>query len=159
MNLFFKKKIYLQVGTSSLSAVLIDAKKGLYQLEENFVYQIRYRGVTYEFNIPRGFITNFATVPKVFWALFHPTDERMLVASCVHDFVLNEQRDPQLTRDVNVDGQVRKIHEVIDGFLAADLFFFTMSQEGSYNLPVRQLLRICVKGWYFGTLKGWVKVR
>lgn len=158
MSLFFPRHISVKVGSSKILASLVNARKGIFILTEPFQYSIRYHGVTYEFNIPIGFKTNFASVPKWAWKLFHPLDERLLVASCVHDFVLNEQRQTDISRKVTVDGEEVEIHEVIDGFLAADLFFFSLSQEGSYNLPIRQLLRLCVKGWYFSTLKGWVKV-
>lgn len=155
----FEPIIDVRVGTSAIKAKLVDPKKGIYALEEEFTYLIRYKGKSYEFNIPSGFITNFASVPRFAWDLFHPTAPEMIVASCVHDFVLNEFRQTWIPRTVKVDGVERLISDVIDGFLAADIFFFSMSQEGSYNLPVRQLLRACVKGFYLATLKGWVKVK
>lgn len=155
----FEPYIAVQVGTSWIKARLTDSLKGLYVLEEDFKYFIRYKGKSYEFDIPTGFITNFASVPRFAWELFHPTAPEMLVASCVHDFVLNEFKQTWIPRTVKVDGIERLISEVIDGFLAADLFFFSMSQEGSYNLPIRQMLRACVKGFYLATLKGWVKVK
>jgi len=155
----FEPYIEVQVGTSSIKARLTDPIKGLYVLEEDFRYFIRYKGKSYEFDIPKGFITNFATVPRFAWRLFHPTAPEMLVASCVHDFVLNEFKQTWISRNVKVDGIDMLINEVIDGFLAADLFFFSLSQEGSYNLPIRQFLRGCVKGFYLATLKGWVKVK
>lgn len=161
MDSFFKRKIDLKVGDSFLRAKLFDARNGLYVLLEEFQYHIRYRGRSYTFTIPAGFITNFASVPKPFWRFFHPVENKMLVASCVHDFILNEfyKRQPFLTRTIQVDGNSTEISDCIDGFLAADLFFFSLSQEGSYNLPVRQFLRLCVKGWHFCTLKGWIPVK
>ena len=104
--MFFKLRIEKMVGGSTLKAKLIDAQKHLYKLEEEFEYTIRYRGVSYIFKIPCGFITNFASVPKPFWKLFHPLEDRLLVASCVHDFVLNEfgSMQPNLTRTIFVDG-------------------------------------------------------
>lgn len=161
MTEFFQPRFVLNVGGSTLKANLIDKKRGLYALDEEFMYTIRYKGKSYLFVLPAGFITNFATVPRFAWKLFHPTDPRLLVASCVHDFVLNEfaELQPDLTRTIWVDGTSTQISDVIDGFLAADLFFFSLSQEGSYSLPVRQFLRLCVKGYYFSTLKGWGKIR
>ena len=155
---FFKRRIIVKVGRSTINAKLIDAQQGLYELQEDFLYSIRYRGNTYEFNIPAGFFTNFASVPRWAWKFFHPTDNEMLVASCVHDFVLNEFNQDWLPRVVCVDGVEVPIC-TIDGFTAADLFFFSLSQEGSYNLPVRQFLRMCVKGFYFCTLRGWIPIK
>lgn len=159
MKQFFKRHIRVKVDEEELVADLIDAKNGIYEVKEYFWYTIRYRGITYKFMLPPGFRTNFASVPKWAWWAFHPTENQMLIASCVHDFILNEQRQKNLLREVIVDGQSRQISEVIDGFLAADLFFFALSQEGSYNLITRQFLRLCVKGYYFCTLKGWVSVK
>lgn len=156
----FSYKIERQIGSSKLNAVLKHQSNHIYELLEPFNYSIRYKGNTYEFVIPKGFLTNFASVPRPFWSLFHPLDERMLVASCVHDYVLNENShlQPNLLRIVKIDGMTKQISDCIDGFLAADLFFFSLSQEGSYTLPVRQVLRMFVKGYYSLTLKGWVRV-
>jgi hypothetical protein len=159
VKVFFKRYIRLNVGSSVINAKLVDPRAGIYELQQMFSYYIRYRGVSYVFIIPKGFLTNFATVPKWAWGIFHPTENAMLVAACVHDFILNEQRQTNIGRNVVVDGNLKPISEVIDGFLAADLFFFSLSQEGSYNLLVRQFLRLCVKGYYFASLKGWVRVR
>lgn len=158
MKPFFKRRIEAQVGIQRLKARLIYPKRGIYVLEEDFLYTIRYLGRTYEFYIPKGFHTNFASVPKWAWRFFHPTENEILVASCVHDFVLNEFKQEWLPRTVTIDGVIHQIKDAIDGFLAADLFFFSLSQEGSYNLLTRQFLRLCVKGFYFCTLKGWIKI-
>lgn len=172
MKLFFKRKIIKSVGISRINANLIDAAKGLYQLEEPFEYVVTFDGEPYRFIIPEGFITNFASVPKIFWNIFHPTDDGMLVASCIHDYVLGENLhlQPELSRKVFVrkteyrNGELFCIRRTwvdidgeIDGYLAADLFIETLRQQLSYNKFIRLFLKTCIKGYYFLTLKGIIR--
>lgn len=161
MKLYFPTIIKKQVQRSILHASMLVVREGLYSLDEDFFYEIKWKGTIYGFHLPTGFITNFASVPKCFWRFFNPTDEHLLVASCVHDYILNEFHtyQPQLSRIVIIDGVESDINETIDGFLASDLFFGALKQEKSYNSFIRHFLRLCVKGFYFLTTKGFFKVK
>ena len=47
--------------------------------------EIRYERYGSWIIIPRGFITDFASIPRVFWTVLSPDDERYIYAALVHD--------------------------------------------------------------------------
>lgn len=57
-------------------------------LGNNLVYKLR--GTDQEIVVPRGFVTDFASVPRVFWTLF-PRHGRYTRASILHDFLYWDQ--------------------------------------------------------------------
>lgn len=156
---FFPKHIYKHVGNGKLSAILIDEEHRLYMLQKDFVYEVVLDESVFEFRIPKGFITNFASVPKPFWRFFHPVNDEMLVASCVHDYILGENIHIQewVNRVVTIDGIVYEIDKIINGYTAADLFIEVLKKEASYSEALRLFLSLCVKGYYFLTLHGYIK--
>lgn len=158
-DMFFPKRIYKSVGGNKLDAVLINREHRLYQLQRDFVYHLPYKECNFEFRIPKGFITNFASVPKQFWNLFHPVNEDMLVASCIHDYLLGENLHIQewVTRVVTIDGVVFEVDKIMNGYQAADIFIEVLKKEASYSEALRIFLSICVKGYYFMTLNGYIK--
>lgn len=48
----------------------------------------------YEINVPAGFITDFASVPRLFWVILPPTG-RYGKAAVVHDFLYKEGQLPR----------------------------------------------------------------
>lgn len=155
---FFKTEIHHPTCQGVIKCNLVSEKDGLYSFAEAFNYVVYYYGNKYEFELPVGYLTNFASVPKWAWRFFHPVENGMLVASCIHDYVVNEfyKKQPTLSRQIKINDRTANVDTEIDGFLAADLFFAVLYQEGSYNMIVRQFLRGCVKGYFYSTLKGWV---
>lgn len=49
--------------------------------------------------VPEGFVTDFASVPRVFWSLFRP-DGNYAYAAVVHDFLYWEQSRPKAEADL-----------------------------------------------------------
>jgi len=47
---------------------------------------------------PRGFVTDFASVPRVFWSLFRP-DGNYAYAATLHDYLYWEQGTPRSVAD------------------------------------------------------------
>lgn len=84
-------------------------------------------------DIPKNFVTDFASVPRVFWSLF-PAEGKYAAAALVHDFLYWEQRpsppnDPRSPRQIA--DQTFKRAMTLDGvnaptrfslFQAVDLF-------------------------------------
>lgn len=67
--------------TSQPRMVLLDIandSKHIYQLEEDYTY----KGMT----IPKGFTTDLATIPRLFWAILDPID--LVEAGVIHDFLI-----------------------------------------------------------------------
>nr|DAV19986.1 MAG TPA: Protein of unknown function (DUF1353) [Caudoviricetes sp.] len=54
---------------------------GKYQFE--LVENYRYRDIV----IPRGYITDGASVPRIFWSIFPPNKAEYLSAAIVHDYL------------------------------------------------------------------------
>ena len=49
-------------------------------------------GVTYTFTIPKGYCWNGSDIPRIFWAIIGSrTDPQYLVASCLHDYMLENK--------------------------------------------------------------------
>ena len=47
-----------------------------------------YKDLSYrDINIPKGFVTNGANIPRLFWSLFPPNSPEYLSAVVVHDFM------------------------------------------------------------------------
>ena len=62
--------------------------------------EIRYERYGSWIIIPKGFITDFASIPRVFWTVLSPDDARYIYAALVHD-VLYEQHG-ELDREAAV---------------------------------------------------------
>lgn len=55
----------------------------------------------YEITVPKGFLSDFASIPRIFWAILHPTDSKILAASLTHDFIYSKHgklKDRTLSR-------------------------------------------------------------
>jgi len=50
-------------------------------------------------NVPRGFVTDFASVPRLFWRIIPPWGEYAL-ASVVHDYLCTQGRFPRKEADL-----------------------------------------------------------
>ena len=60
-------------------------------------YRVEYNGKS--FLIPRGFESDGASVPRLFWSLvFSPTDSHAATAGICHDYIYREQL-PEWTRE------------------------------------------------------------
>lgn len=45
-------------------------------------------------SIPKGFVTNGANIPRIFWSLFPPNSPEYISAATIHDFLcLNAYKD------------------------------------------------------------------
>ena len=44
-----------------------------------------------EYSVPAGFVTNFASIPRVFWSVLPPWDRHMK-AAVFHDYLYNTKR-------------------------------------------------------------------
>lgn len=147
---FYPTEVNHQSKHGVIKAVLVDAEQGLYRLIEDFTYSIPFRGKVFTFNIPKGFYTNFATIPLFMRKFLHPVDKGFIVASTIHDFVLNEFKVLQsdLTREYLIDGITCYIQDTLDWSESADLFHVIMIQEDAFNERFRRLFTGMVKSWY-----------
>lgn len=66
-----------------------------YYLEEPYIHEWVYKGTTYRVIVPEGFITDGASIPRIFWSLAGlKPDGLYRAAALVHDFFYQYRGDP-----------------------------------------------------------------
>ncbi len=50
------------------------------------------KGGIFAFKIPKGFKTDFASIPRIFWTFIAPEDQSILIPSIIHDFVYSNHK-------------------------------------------------------------------
>lgn len=66
-----------------------------YELVEDYVYN--YKGDYIK--IPKGFITNGADIPRIFWSIFPPNKAEYMTAVVIHDFLCNKAEENKSKED------------------------------------------------------------
>ena len=62
-------------------------RDGYWILLEDMMITVEFGGRKVAYFIPKGFITDFASVPRALWWLVSPTDYSVLRASLLHDYL------------------------------------------------------------------------
>jgi len=65
-------------------------KSGLWEVVVGFKYYVGEEGSKDFVFVPSGFKTDFASVPRIFWAIL-PPDGHYTQASCLHDFLYSKK--------------------------------------------------------------------
>lgn len=60
---------------------------GLFILNTDFIYEWKHQGENYKIVIPKGFITDIASVPRWFWIFGFTPDGLHRAAALAHDFL------------------------------------------------------------------------
>ena len=78
---------------SSFTKLLTVTKIGTrsWRVERSFTYLIDFDDTLESVEVPKGFVTDFASVPRVFWVLL-PPDGRYTQAAVLHDFLYFTQQ-------------------------------------------------------------------
>jgi len=69
--------------TTKLDVALVG--KNLWELQEGFEYHVGYLGSGEIIIVPAGFITDFASVPRIFWPIIDPIGKHGK-AAVIHDY-------------------------------------------------------------------------
>lgn len=77
---------------SSFTEPLIVEKVGkrTWKVAKTFIYRVGFKDSTEAIVVPKGFITDFASVPRIFWILL-PPDGRYSQAAVLHDYLYKIQ--------------------------------------------------------------------
>lgn len=70
--------------TQPLTVTKLSARR--WRVERAFEYHVGFEDSSEVISIPQGFITDFASVPRIFWVLF-PPDGKYTQAAVVHDYL------------------------------------------------------------------------
>lgn len=63
---------------------------GKYETLEDWKYTLFFDGTEDFLNIPAGFCTNGASIPRIFWAILSPFDPRYMEEATIHDFICDK---------------------------------------------------------------------
>ena len=70
--------------TKPLTVTKVNKRK--WKIERSFTYFIGDENSDGEIRVPKGFITDFASIPRVFWTIL-PPDGKYTQAAVLHDFL------------------------------------------------------------------------
>lgn len=68
----------------------LGADRALYKLNGDFVYQSPAFGTV---TVPAGYVTDFASIPRIAWVYLSPEDPVVMFASIIHDYMYTRQGD------------------------------------------------------------------
>lgn len=139
----FSKKSENFYKSQNISRVIVKPfSKNRFELYEDYILNYQTPNFKLEnFKINRGFLTDGATVPRIFWSLYPPNSPEYLTAAVIHD---------------NLSGKADKLSTI-----KAKKQAFKMADEVFYylllNLNVRKskalTFFIFVKLWHYFKLK------
>ena len=78
--------------------VVSPLKKHQWVLERDLTYEIGHKGSGKEIVAPEGFITDFASIPRLLWSIYSPFDT-YLQAAVIHDWLYWEQTQTRKRAD------------------------------------------------------------
>jgi hypothetical protein len=118
-------------------------KRAIWEIQETFVYFIGSLDSEEYIEVPVGFQTDFATIPKVMWSVFPPTG-KYTKAAVIHDYLTaNKGR-------ITIDGKVRLFSKK-----ESDLIFLEAMGVLGVSLPIRKMMYYTVRA--FGSREGYEK--
>lgn len=82
MNRFLKRPVLSVFSAQEIAEARSSVQ--LYSLVEDFVYESDTFG---RITVPAGFVTDFASIPRVVWDLLDPEDPVILYGSIIHDYL------------------------------------------------------------------------
>lgn len=85
--------------------------KDKFELVESYSYECGFGAV----NVPKGYITNGADIPRLFWSFYPPNSPEYLSAVVIHDYLCDEAR--------------KKVVDKYKAYQKADKVFYTALTE------------------------------
>ena len=123
----------MEVKLMEMSKLLVkDLMNGKFELISDYIYQIE----NYVIKVPRGFITDYASIPRIFRAIVLPYGKHS-GASVVHDYLYS--------KDCDLDIERKK----------ADKIFLEILKEEGVNPILARLMYITVR--VFGKIRYKIK--
>lgn len=105
-------------------------------------------GSTFAFQIPKGFKTDFASIPRPLWTFIAPSDEIILVAAIAHDYLYVKHFIDGFVFEDGRLGQRMKVHT---DRLLADMILREKMKSFKAGFIKRNLVFMFVRlfGWMF----------
>ena len=114
-------------------------RKNLWRVENSFTFVCGKEEDQYSVTVPKGFLTDGASVPRVFWFLFPPFG-RYMDAAVAHDYLCEHCIVEKMGREISISRR------------EADEIFFTIMSFHKVWLPSKFILFGCVRLW--GMING-----
>ena len=96
--------------TKLVTHPLYDGKR--YELFQDYIYEVN----GYRITVPKGFITDLASVPRSFWTIFPPFG-RYTPAAVIHDFLYSKYNTTGINRTLSDKIFLQSMKELGVGFL------------------------------------------
>ena len=123
----------MEVKLMEMSKLLVkDLMNGKFELVSDYIYQIE----NYVIKVPRGFITDYASIPKIFRPIVLPYGKHS-GASVVHDYLYSKSCELNIERK------------------KADKIFLEILKEEGVNPILARLMYIAVR--VFGKIRYKIK--
>lgn len=105
-------------------------------------------GSTFAFQIPKGFKTDFASIPRPLWFFIAPSDESILVASIAHDYLYSKKK---ITGFILENGKLKSKVTIRPTRLLADMILREKMKSFKAGIITRNLVFLAVRslGWAF----------
>ncbi len=120
--------------------MLADGKTWAYCLTEPLTWELGYQGSTLYVTVPAGFVTDLASIPRIFWSLLNGYAPETAKAAALHDWLRPTPED--------IVAQVRPAWDVQS---AAGEFYHAL-KAGSVPVWRRKVLYLAVV--LFGTRRA-----
>lgn len=106
--------------------VLKPCSKDKFELVKDYEYQCGFGAV----NVPKGYITNGANIPRVFWSIYPPNSPEYLSAVVVHDYLCDNA-------------------ETYEDYVLADNIFFMALKELGVGVMKSALFYLSCKTYHY----------
>lgn len=103
--------------------------KNKWELLEDYTHDIKYGWMNFTITIPKGFIFDWASIPRIFYIIGTPMSTDTIVPALIHDYLY-------------------RIQATSRSF--ADMFFFQIMKETDVSFIKRVLYYVWVRIW------GWI---
>jgi len=121
-------------------------KRAIWEIQETFVYYIGSLDSDSFIEVPAGFQTDFATIPKAFWSIFPPTG-KYTKAAVVHDYLTANKGEIIM---IIMNGEVRLFSKK-----ESDLIFLEAMSVLGVSHTIRKMMYYTVR--VFGSKEGYKK--
>jgi hypothetical protein len=92
MSLFLSALGIEELDAVEVSRLQLDPTSEWFRLTEPLLYQSDLGGMIH---VPAGFVTDFASTPRLVWALIPPEDVHYTRGAVVHDWLYNQHSFPK----------------------------------------------------------------
>lgn len=117
-----------------------------YKLTDDYTYRYKKDGAIYSITVPKGYVTDGASVPRLFWSLtgIHP-DGLIRAPALIHDFIYDHRG--RLPWGSQHDVELQQVIRHVWTRKEADKLFAVMMRDAGMSKIRRRLAYLAVRGF------------